>query len=707
MLNWKSSRRDLITRSLGGTLGLAFGFSLPWALRDDAEAAGSESAVLNAFVRIFADNRMEIAVVKAEMGQGVITSMAMLVAEELDADWSEVEVKLEGEMGAYVDPKAPFAGTFGSTSVKTNYERLRRVGAAVRQVLLQAAATQTGRLLNELKTSGGWVIDAQGQKLVPYGQLIETAAKLPLPTDVTLKSADQFKILGKRQNRKDTALKTEGQATYGLDVRLPGMKYAAVRQHRVFGAKLLNFADLKAQMPEGYQLIEAPGAIISIGASYWQAQRSLDRLSPKYETTPAMDGNSQAAIEQKLNAAVQDVTGSSVFKKGDGAGALNLAETVVEAEYSTPFLAHGAMEPLNCTAWVSSDRCEFWVPTQSAQLIAFAVAKVLGRAPMQVKVNVTYLGGGFGRKVETDYVVHAALASQAAQGPVQLIWSRSEDTQHDFYRPAFQAKLKAGFSEGRVKVWTGKNAGPSISKRQNPNNTKVDFTSIDGFADIPYGIDHQEMFHQEVDCGVPVGYWRSVGKSQNTFFVESFVDELADRLKVDPLQLRWDLLSEQPRAQRILDKLAEVCDWSNKPTLGMAFMEGFGTLAAMAAQVSLVNNKVKVERLWTVVDCGPVVNPEGAEAQVQGAALYGMAAAMLGKVTISGGKVDQTIFADRPFIKLGEAPVHEVHFIPSSEAIGGLGEVGTPLAAPAITNALFCLTKKRIRRLPINDFSWT
>lgn len=707
MLNWKSSRRELITRSFGGTLGLAFGFSLPWALRDDAEAAGSESAVLNTFVRIFADNRVEIAVVKAEMGQGVITSLAMLVAEEMDADWSTVEVKLEGEMGAFIDPKAPFAGTFGSTSVKSNYERLRKIGAAVRQVLLQAAATQTGRLLNELKTSSGWVVDAQGQKLVNYGQLIETAAKLPLPADVPLKSADQFKILGKRQNRKDTVLKTEGQASYGMDVRLPGMKYAAVRQHRVFGSKLLNFADLQAQMPQGYQLIEVPGAIIAIGASYWQAQRSLDRLSPKYETTAAMDSNSQAAIEQKLSLAVQDVGGRSVFKKGDGSGALSLVETVVEAEYYTPFLAHGAMEPLNCTAWVTSDRCEFWVPTQSAQLITFAVAKVLGRAPMQVKVNVTYLGGGFGRKVETDYVVHAALASQAVQGPVQLIWSRSEDTQHDFYRPAFQAKFKGGLSEGQVKVWTGKNAGPSISKRQNPNSANVDFTSIDGFADIPYGIDHQEMFHQEVDCGVPVGYWRSVGKSQNTFFVESFVDELAAALNADPLQLRKDLLKEQPRAQRLLDKLAEVCDWANKPNLGLAFMEGFGTLAAMAAQVSLVNNKVKVERFWTVVDCGPVVNPEGAEAQVQGAALYGLAAAMLGKVTISGGKVDQSIFADRPFIKLGEAPVHEVHFMPSTEAIGGLGEVSTPLAAPAITNALYRLTKKRIRRLPINDFSWT
>ncbi|MDQ3230543.1 MAG: molybdopterin-dependent oxidoreductase, partial [Pseudobdellovibrionaceae bacterium] len=608
MLNWKSTRRDMIVRSVGGTLGLAFGFSLPWALRDDANAAGAESLVLNAFVRIFADNRLEIAVVKAEMGQGVATSMAMLIAEELDADWSLVAIQLEGETGPYTDPKAPFAGTFGSTSVRTNYERLRKVGAAVRQVLVQAAATQTGKLASELKTQASWILDAEGRQLVNYGQLIETAAKLPLPTEVVLKEPAQFKLIGQRQHRKDTALKTEGQAIYGLDVRLPGMKYAAVRQHKVFGSRLINFAELQSQVPADYLLIEVPGAIMAIGASYWQAQKHLDRLAPKYETTPAMDANSQPAMEQKLSAAVQDMSGTSVHKRGDGVGALALAETIVEAEYYTPFLAHSAMEPLNCTAWIQGDRCEFWVPTQSAQLVTFAAAQALGRAPQQIKVNVTYLGGGFGRKVETDYVVHAALASKAIQGPVQVIWSRNEDTQHDFYRPAYQAKLKAGLSEGQLKVWTGKNAGPSISKRQNPSSTKVDFSSIDGFADIPYDVTHQEMFHLEVDLGIPIGYWRSVGKSQNTFFVESFVDEIADRLQTDPLQLRKTLLSGNARAVRLLDKLAEFCQWDTQPNLGLAYSEAFGSLAAMAAQVSLVNNKVKVERLWSVVDCGPIVN---------------------------------------------------------------------------------------------------
>ncbi|WP_176736667.1 xanthine dehydrogenase family protein molybdopterin-binding subunit [Oligoflexus tunisiensis] len=707
MLNVKSTRRELITRSLGGTLSLVFGFSLPWVGREAAHGASPNSIILNTFIRIFADNQVEITVVKAEMGQGVITSLAMLIAEELDADWSQVTVKLEGEMGAFVDPQSPFAGTFGSTSVRSNYLRLRKIGAAVRQVLLQAAAAQTGHQVHELQGNASWVVDAAGQKLVSYGQLIQAAAQLPLPSDPPLKHEDQFRIVGQRQHRKDAALKIEGQPIYGMDVRLPGMQYGAVRQHRVFGSRLLNFPELQGQMPAGYQLVEVPGAIIAIGPSYWRAQRILDQLAPRYETTAVMDSNSQPAIEQRLSEAVQNFNGPSVFKHGDGSGALALCETVVDAEYHTPFLAHGALEPLNCTAWVEGDRCEFWIPTQSPQLAAYGAARALKRPPHMIKVNVTYLGGGFGRKVESDYVVHAALASQAVQGPVQVIWSRSEDTQHDYYRPAYQARLKAGIRGEHLAVWTGKNAGPSIAKRNNPNSTQIDFSSIDGFADIPYGIDHQEVFHEEVDLSVPVGYWRSVGKSQNTFFVESFMDEIAARMQIDPLQLRRIHLNAHPRAQRLLDTLAEICDWNSQPTLGMGFTEGFGSLAAMAAQVSLVSNTVKVERLWTVVDCGPVVNPEGAEAQVQGAALYGLAAALFGKVTVTGGKVDQTIFADRPFIKLAEAPVQEVHFVRSQEAIGGLGELATPLAAPAVTNALYRLTGQRIRRLPINDFSWT
>jgi isoquinoline 1-oxidoreductase beta subunit len=709
MQAWMSTRRELIGRSLVGGIGLAFGFSLPWLGREAQSAEEQPSFVFNTFVRIFADNRIEIAIVKAEMGQGVSTSLAMLIAEEMDADWSRVEVKLEGELGAFIDPKTPFAGTFGSTSVRIQYERLRKVGAAIRQVFVQAAATQLGKAPAELKAQNSWIIDANGTRLLSYGALLETALKIPLPLDPPLKSQAQFTLIGQRVNRKDSFAKTNGVAQYGIDVRLPGMQYAAVRQHKAFGSTLLNFAELQALVPANYKLIEVPGAIIAIGASYWQAQKILDRLPVQYKTSTAIDGNSQLLIEQQLSAAVQDFTATSVKKSGDGIGALALCDKFVEAEYFTPFLAHGAMEPLNCTASIQADRCEFWLPTQSAQLVTSAMARLLNRAPNQIKVNTTLLGGSFGRKVETDYVVHAALASQAVEAPVQLIWSRAEDTQHDFYRPAFQAKFKAGLSDGQLRVWVGKNAGPSIMRRNNPAS-KIDATSIDGFADIPYAIDHQEIFHQEVDLGVPVGFWRSVGKSQNSFFVESFIDEIAQSLQQDPLQLRISLLGKQPRAIKVLERLAEVCNWAQNPdreSMGIAFSEGFGSFAAMAVQVKLISNKVKVERLWTVVDCGQLVNLEGAEAQVQGAALYGLAAALLGKITLTAGKVDQSIFGDRPFVKLAEAPIQEVYFIDNGLASGGLGEVATPLPAPAIANALFRLTQKRVRRLPFSDFSWT
>ncbi len=708
MQSWLSTRRELIKGSMGSGLGLLFGFSLPWVLSDDSQAE-AKVGVLNSFVHLFADNRVQITVVKAEMGQGVSTSMAMLIAEEMDADWSLVEVILEGEQAPYADPKAGFSGTFGSTSVRAQYERLRTVGAAIRDILLEAAASQLQRPIQELQTSQSWIVDQKGQKLLSFGSLLQKALDVPVPQQPKLKSPDQFQLIGKSPARKDTAAKIAGEAIYGLDVRLPGLAYAAVRHHKVFGSTLLNFAELKATVPQGFTLLELPQAILAIGPSYWQAQRILDKLPARYSTTSAMDSNSQASIEQSLSAAVQDFEKTSVVKKGDGSGALALCDSILEAEYFTPFLAHGAMEPLNCTAWVQGDRCEFWVPTQSAQLVSLSVAGALGKNPKDVKVHVTWLGGGFGRKVETDFVVQAALASQAIQGPVQLIWSRTEDTQHDFYRPAFSAKLKAGLDQGQLRVWVGKNAGPSISRRQNPN-TKIDFTSIDGFTDIPYAIEHQEMFHQEVDVKIPVGFWRSVGKSQNSFFVESFLDEAAQKLAKDPFQLRKNLLLDQPRALAVLDRLAEVCSWathSKRQAMGLAFSEGFGSLAAMVAQVALVKGKVKVERIWTVVDCGQVVNREGAEAQVQGAAIYGLAAALLGKVTVTAGKVDQSIFADRPFIKLADAPLHEVHFINSGAAIGGLGEVATPLVAPAVANALFSLTGKRARRLPLNDFSWT
>jgi isoquinoline 1-oxidoreductase beta subunit len=700
----------MIVSSMTGAAGLAIGFSLPWAEGLKAEAAAVAS-VLQAFVKIYADNTLEIVVVKAEMGQGVATSLAMLIAEELEAPWAQVKVTLEAELSPYYDPKiGGLAATFGSTSVRSQYQRLRVVGATVRDMLLTAAAERFQLLRESLKAEAGQILDANGVRICSFGDVARLALSVPVPENPKLKNPLDFKLIGQRIRRKDTHDKVEGAPIFGIDVTLPDMLYAAVRHHPNFGATLSNFADLTARVTPPYQLLEVPQALIMIGPSYWQAQRLLDQLPAQYTLTPAIEELNQAALEARLGQAVQDFDGLSAFKKGDAEAALASSEARVEASYFAPFLAHNTLEPMCCTAWVTADRCEFWIPTQSAQLSAFAIARALNRAPTSVKVHVTYLGGGFGRKVETDFVVQAALAARAIGRPVKLIWSRREDVQHDFYRPAFQARFVAGLGRGRLQAWTAKNAGPSLMKRNNPTATGVDFQSVEGFSTLPYKIEHQSIFYEEVDLGIPIGYWRSVGKSQNVYFVESFVDEIASALGVDPLDYRLELLSEHPRAHTVLNKVASMSGWrdpAHSQSLGLAVMEGFGSWAAMAVKVAVRDQRARVENIWCAVDCGQLVTRDGAEAQVEGATLFGLAAALYGKVTIRQGRVEQTLFGESPLFRLSECPDFELAFIESDAPIGGLGETTTPLVAPALCNALYRLTGQRVRRLPVGDFRFT
>ncbi|MFW7379615.1 MAG: molybdopterin cofactor-binding domain-containing protein [Oligoflexus sp.] len=708
MSQWISNRRELIKSSMTGAAGLCFAFSIPWEgkkRRAFADTTIDSAAMLHAFIKIYEDDQVEIAVVKAEMGQGVATSLSMIICEELDADWQKVHVRLEGELPPYYDPQTGgLAATFGSTSVRTQYQRLRVIGAAVKQNLLQAAAEILSSSVSDLRARDSQVFDASGKARLSYGQLARLAVNYPLPENPPLKDPGEFKLIGSRILRKDTEEKIEGSAVFGIDVVLPDLHYAAIKHHPSFGSKLLNFAALQNQVPQNYQLIEALGAIILVGPSYWQAQQILNRLPTDYELPTSVASKDQAQIESQLASAVEKIAGTEVFSKGSLTTIEEECDSFVEAEYFVPFLAHGAMEPMSCAAIVQDDRCEFWIPTQSAQLAAFAISQAINRPLDQIKINVTYLGGAFGRKVETDFVVQAALAAKASGKAVKLIWSRSEDTQHDFYRPAFQARLRAGFQDKRLLTWSGKNAGPSINRRANPA-TKIDFMSIEGFSEIPYAINHQKIFHEEVDLGLPVGYWRSVGKSQNTFFVESFIDELAHHMERDPLELRIELLDGHTRSQKLLQELADFCRWYDRPeSMGLAFMEGFGSIAALASEVNVIDGKVKVENIWCVVDCGQVVNLDGAEAQIQGGAIFGLAAALTGKITVSQGRVEQRIFGDMPYLRLRDCPRMHVKVIASGEAMGGLGEVATPLPAPAVCNAIYKKTGQRIRRLPINDF---
>lgn len=704
---WMTSRRDLIKNSITGALGISFGFTIPWRQSPASEAtADSQSAAsLSAFVKIFNDNQIEIAVAKCEMGQGVATSLAMIISEELDADWQMVNIELVGEQPPYFDPETGgLAATFGSTSVRAQYQRLRQIGASVRKVLLTATADKLGIAVADLHTKNSQIYDAQDNLVQSYGGIAREALTYPLPEQTSLKSPAEFRLIGQATVHIDAKAKINGEAVFGSDVDIPGMLYAAIKHHPAFGSKLVNFADLTPEVPADFLLVELPNALGLVGPSYWQAQQILNQLPTKYETDATLIQN-QSEVEAKYLSAVENFDGIEVRKQGSIDSAMQESEQSIQASYLVPYLAHGALEPMNCTAIVQDDHCEFWIPTQSAQLSSFAISQAINRPPHEIKINVTYVGGSFGRKVETDFVSQAALLAQAARKPVKLIWSRQEDTQHDFFRPAFSASFQAEIGAGKILAWQAKNAGPSVMNRSGQSTGQADFMSIEGFADIPYEISTQQIFHEELRFQIPVGYWRSVGKSHNVFFVESFIDELAHALALDPLELRLELLNQKPRAQRLLHQLAKISQWHDrKDKLGMAYMEGFGSIAALACQVELSGQQLKTKKIFCVVDCGQVVNPDGAHAQIEGGAIFGLAAALSGKITIKDGRVEQRLFGDMPPLRMADAPEVAIHFMDSDASMGGLGEVSTPLVAPALCNAIFRTNGKRIRQLPVRDF---
>lgn len=706
MTPWITSRRELIVSALTGAAGISFGFSLPWSSDTSGTArAEADASVLQSFIKIYSDNRIEVVVAKAEMGQGVLTSLAMLLCEDLEADWSSVTVRLEGEVPPYLDPGVGMGATAGSSSVRTQYKRLRSIGASVRDALLEAAGRSYQLAPSSLRASESKIYDQAGNLLCTFGQVARGAVDIKLASSPQLKSADSFRLIGQRIGNKDNQLKIEGQAVYGADVVVPSMLYGAIRQHPSFGSQLENFGELQVGVAEPYRLFELPTAIAVVGPSYWQAQKILSALPARYTLSEVQKSRQQANLEKWLLEAALDRSTPVVSEKGEALARLESSPTRLEAIYAVPFLAHGAMEPMCATADVRAESCELWLPTQGAGGAKNAVARALRRPPETVRVNVTFLGGGFGRKIENDAAVQAALLSEKVGRPVKLMWSRQEDTQHDVYRPMFTARLEAGLDGSELRAWTGKSAGPSILKRAT-GVSRLDPTSIEGFSELPYpGIAHMRIQHQEVDLGVPVGFWRSVGRSQNTYFTECFLDEIAAKLGKDPLDYRLELLGAKPRARAVLEKLAEVSGWrQGEGRMGMAYMEAFGSLAGAAAEVAIVERKVKVQKIFVVVDCGSVVNRQGAEAQIQGGALFGLGAALYGKVTIKDNRVEQSIFAESPFVRLVDAPEVLVSFIDSGAELGGLGEVSTPLVAPAVCNAVFRQTGQMIRKLPIADF---
>ncbi|MBU2864957.1 molybdopterin-dependent oxidoreductase [Reinekea forsetii] len=660
---------------------------------------------LNAWVHIAVTGTVTITVPSVEMGQGVKTSMAMIVADEMDADWSTVNVVIAPWNAQFNNPAMRNQITGGSTSISSFWLPMRQVGAVARQAMLAAAAKVWGVNTNQLITKNGQVF--QGAQTLNYSELAEVAATLMIDVeDAQLKQPSDFNLIGKAVPRVDGLEKVTGQAEFGIDVNLPDMLVATVAQAPVFGGKLVSVNKDAAMKVKGVRdIVEVPNGIAVLADSYWQAKKGLAALAPKFDEgdEPLM---SNADITKRLNEELDDIK-VKVPKQ---------AKKIVELAYEVPYLAHATMEPMTCTAHVQADRCDIWAPTQSQSQTGTIAEDITGLKQDEIFVHTTYLGGGFGRRGEADFVEQAVLASKAVGRPVKVIWSREEDTQHDYYRPATVARFQIGLDENnRIMHWGAQTASTSILKRLIKGGmpsflkwipvTKIigDPVAEEGMKHVAY-VEEPDYENKLVPLPIPVGFWRSVGHSSNGFFVESAIDEVAVAVGADPYQFRRDHLTDA-REIAVMEKIKALSNWGKSDpgrVQGISLHKSFGTYIAEVVELSVSPEKeVTLHKITAVLDCGVVVNPDTVKAQIEGGIIFGLTAVAEGDITIEKGRVKQSNFHDYKMLKLDQIPEIVVEIIPSAEAPSGIGEPGTPPIAAAMTNALFQATGERITSLPI------
>jgi isoquinoline 1-oxidoreductase beta subunit len=647
---------------------------------------------------------------RSEMGQGVSTSLPQLLAEELDVAWDRVFIEQAPADKAYFNSIFPAQVTGGSTSVRAAWKPLREAGATARTMLVQAAANAWSVDPSECRTENGVVMHPATRRRLPYGELAQAAAALPVPSTVVLKTAEQWRLIGKPLPRLDLAGKVTGTAVFGIDAGPENALVAVVARCPVFGGSAVKWNEEAAKAVPGVrQVVRVSNGIAVVADGYWAARKGRDALAVEWNEGPAARFSSDVMRQE----AARLGRGSGVVAKRVGTGALTRGR-MVTAEYSTPYLAHACMEPMNATAHVEADKCTVWAPTQYQCGPALGggvqetAAKLTGLDPAQVTVHTTLLGGGFGRRVMNDFVTDAVEASKAVGGPVKVVWSREEDMQHDFYRPASFARVSASLDErGMPTGLTARFVCPSIAAAMfGAPRTTVDDAAVEGFADLPYTIPNLLIDAVHPDWPVPVGFWRSVGASQNGFILESFIDELAAAAGQDPVAYRRALLTNSPRHLAVLDLAARQAGWGSPlpdgRARGIAVVKSFDSYVAEVAEVSLGADRMpRVHRVVCAVDCGRVVNPDGVRAQVESAIVYGLTAALHGEVTIEAGRVVQANFDSYPMLRMREMPVVEVHMVDSAEDPTGMGEPGTPPIAPAVANAVYALTRQRVRRLPL------
>jgi isoquinoline 1-oxidoreductase beta subunit len=707
------SRRGFLKAGALAGGGLVLGVHIPGLTRPAAAEEGvSGPFPLNAFVRIGTDSGVTVVINHSEMGQGVYTGLAMLVADELEADWSRVRVVAAPVDPAYNHTAFGMQMTGGSTSTWSEWERLRKAGATAREMLVAAAAAQWEVEPRSCRAGNGEVIHGESGRRLSYGQLAEAAARRDPPADVTLKEPGDFDLIGKPTRRLDTPEKTDGTAIFGIDVKLPGMLVAVVARPPVFGGKLASFDATAANAVPGVKrVVEIERGVAVVADGFWAAKRGRDALVVAWDDGPhaALDSRTQGEEYQGLAAR----PGAVAREDGDAKGALGAAAQTLEATYELPYLAHAPMEPLNCVADVRADGCDVWVGTQFQTVDHAAAARDAGLEPGQVRLHTTLLGGGFGRRavIDSHFVREAVQVSKAVKAPVKVIWTREDDTRGGYYRPRALHALRAGLDADKNPVAWHQRIVCQSFMAGTPFEAflikdGVDETAVEGAKELPYAIPNVHVDWQQAPGGVPTLWWRSVGHSHSAFAVESFLDEIAHAGGKDPYELRRALLAEQPRHLRVLETAARAAGWGTPPPAGrargLAVHASFGSFLAQVAEVSVSDEgRVRVHRVVCAIDCGPVVNPDGVRAQMEGGIVYGLTAALYGEITFEKGRVKQRNFHDYRMLRMHEMPEVDVVIVESTDTMGGVGEPGVPPIAPAVANAIFALTGRRIRRLPI------
>jgi len=692
---------------LGATGGLVLGFIIPEKNRLEAQAIGQPPSNMfdppppghpNAYIRIGTDESVTFLIPKAEMGQGPTTACSQMLAEELECDWAKVRMEI-----APVNPALyGHQTTVGSMAVRTTWDPLRQAGAQARQMLVQAAAQRWKVSPAQCRAANGFVLNTSTSARLSYGTLAADAAKLPVPATAGLKNAKDYRIIGKPLKRLDTRDKVTGRAQFGLDARPQGLVYAVVERCPVFGGKVASFDASKAKTVPGVKdVIKTSQAVAVIADSTWAAMQGRKALSVTWNEGAGAQVSS-ASIRSMFVARTKE-KGAVARKEGDAAAGLAKASKRMEAVYEAPFVSHSPMEPMNCTIHARQGSAEVWAPTQSMTTSRKVVADALGLAPEKVEFHTLFCGGGFGRRGEgeLDYVLEAAEVAKQVNAPVKVTWTREDDTQHDYYKPASYVELAGGLdAQGWPSVLTAKIATPSFAFLRDG----VDAIAVLGLSDLAYAFPDMQVDYHMANTIVPVSFWRAPGNNHNTFFAESFIDELAAAGGKDPVEVRRRLLVKSPRLLNVLNLAAEKANWGKAPAgrfQGVAVGTAAGAFVAQVAEISIAKGKLRVHKVVCGFDCGQVINPGILRQQIAGGIMFGLSQALKSEITLERGRVQQGNFNTNDQLRIDEAPEVEIHIVPSTERPSGAGEATNPQVLPAVANAIFAATGKRVRKLPI------